>query len=85
MTTVLGGTSLVTTAPIATTLLRPILTPALIIAPPPTTALSSTVTPTIFLLMGYGSLVIIAPGPMKTFPPDSCERWDVGGTLYSCV
>ena len=48
MTTVSEGTSFVTTAPIATTLFFPILTPALITALLPIMALSSIITPTSF-------------------------------------
>src|SRR5271155_5502923 len=51
-TTTPGGASFVTTAPIATTLSRPPVPPALMTDPPPMTAPSSMVTPTILLLMG---------------------------------
>src|SRR5439155_12038169 len=68
-TTQSGGTSFVTTAPIATTLFLPIFTPALITALEPMTTPSSIVTPIIFLLAGYGSFVNEAAGPMKTFFP----------------
>ncbi len=65
----LSGTSRVTTAPIATTLFFPTVTPALMTARDPIMALSSIVTPTILSHMGYGSLVSTAAGPIKTpFP-----------------
>ena len=60
---------MVTTAPIPTTLFLPIVTPALMTALPPITALSSIITPANFSLGGYGSFVNAAPGPMKTFFP----------------
>jgi len=68
-TTVLSGTFLVTTAPIATTLFLPIVTPAFMTDLLPIIALSSHVTPINFRLGGYGSLVSVEPGPMNTFFP----------------
>ena len=70
-----GSTSFVTTAPIATTLFFPIVTPALITAPLPIIALSSTVTPTNYSLGGNGSFDNDADGPIKTFFP----ILDIGG------
>src|SRR5881628_2520789 len=69
MTTVSGGTSFVTTAAIATTLFLPTRTPGLKTDLPPIISPSSTTTPIIFGLIGYGSLVNAAPGPMNTFLP----------------
>src|SRR6476620_12078671 len=78
ITTVSGGTSLVTTEPIPITLFRPTRTPGLKTDLPPIIAPSSTVTPIIFGLIGYGSLVNAAHGPMNTFFPMT-----VSGGIYT--
>ena len=66
---VLGGISLVTTAPIHTTLLFPIVHPLPITDLAPIIAPSPIFTPSSLLLGGYLSLVSTAPGPMKTSFP----------------
>src|ERR687896_2414675 len=69
ITTVSGRTSFVTTAAIATTLFLPTRIPGLKTDLPPIMAPSSTITPAILGLIGYGSFVNAAEGPMKTFLP----------------
>ena len=64
-----GGTSLVITAPIATTLFSPTVTPAFITALLPIIALSFIVTPTNFSLGGNGSFVKETDGPTNTLLP----------------
>src|SRR5687768_1155515 len=78
ITTVSDGTSFVTTAPIPTTAFFPIVTPGFITALAAIIAPSSTITPIIFGLIGYGSLVKVAPGAMNTLFPIT-----VNGGIYT--